>query len=504
MSIEKNKDVIQSNEVKTSRLAELINPVNLPEAAFQSYEEFKNNATDQKDAFISSEIDNPDLNYSKFKDISNLDKGILKLANTVKTVETLNLKPDYENATKSSLEFRMAEMEYVKLLARIDFVAHESADQDVLRELTEEAKSLNEALYGAPKQEIVDAALNEIFTRVDNKVLSPSAQKIYDELNNGFMWKDEQIAPLSRSSDTEAKLPSFEDESLAWAGEHIVEKNAHLHALVESFWQSKVEEYGDSYTCASDDIEEAFDHALSLLDPERKSGISVVMDPEATALSWDSATLSVKIGAKRKAIVNSEVLFEKILHELQVHGGRAINGLKTDLPVLGTGLFTETSRPDYLTFEEGFATTIEEVVSGERPEWGANKLTYYLNIALAKEGRNFRSVFETAWRYQLLMGVKDNAEVTGDMIQKQKSLAYGRCVRIFRGTQTDLGDKFDIQSMTYNKDLAYLEGRVIAMDYISKLYETKDMDGLDRLFMAKYDPTNPTQDAIVKSVLGVE
>lgn len=41
----------------------------------------------------------------------------------------------------------------------------------------------------------------------------------------------------------------------------------------------------------------------------------------------------------------------------------------------------------------------------------------------------------------------------------------------------------------------------MAMDYIAKLYKTKDTDALDRLFLVKYDPTNPTQDAIVKSVL---
>ena len=57
----------------------------------------------------------------------------------------------------------------------------------------------------------------------------------------------------------------------------------------------------------------------------------------------------------------------------------------------------------------------------------------------------------------------------------------------------------DIPPLTFNKDLAYLSGRVLAMNHIAELYETRDEAGLMRLFTAKYDPTIPEQKEIVET-----
>ncbi|MBC7746538.1 DUF1704 domain-containing protein [Pedobacter sp.] len=496
MSIEASS----TQELKTSRLAEIINPLNLPEAGFQSYEEFKNDAVGQKEQFLNGDIVNPHLDYPKFKDPSGMDKGILRLFDTIEQVDRYTSNLEHAQVIKSSLEFRAAEMEFVKLLARLDFAVNEGVDEADIRELAEEARVLNERLYSTPKVEIVAAALNEVWTNLESKSLSDSAQKIYDELMNGFSWNEKEIAPLPYASNSEIRLPSFNDASLAWAGEHILEANADIRALINEFWQSKIDELGEDYVCPPADIVEALEKALLLLDPNNESGVRVLLDQDATALSWESPLMAVKVGAKRAPIKTEEDLFEKVLHELRVHGGRAISGLKSSLPVLGTGLYTETERPDYLTFEEGLATTVEEVVSSKEPKWDGIKIGHYLNIALAKDGRDFRSVFETSWRYRLLMGLKDDAEVTDEMIKKSQASAYTGCIRIFRGTQTDLSDSFDIAPMTFNKDLAYLEGRVLAMGHLAELYSNNDTEGLDRLFLAKYDPTNPVQDAIVRTV----
>ena len=488
-------------EIKTSRLAEIINPINLPEAGFQSYEEFKNNATNLRESFLNDETVNPSLEYTKFKDLSRMDKGILRLFDTVEYVDNHVSNREYVPFIKSSLEFRAAEMEFVKVLARLDFAVNEGADGTDVRELADEARILNEQLYGAPKAEIVDASLNEFWLNIEGKSLSVSARKIYDELAKGFTWHDREIVAFPHATSFETRLPSFHDESLTWAGEYILEKNADIKALICEFWQSKVDEHGEDYVCHPKDIVEAFEDVLSLLDPESDSGVSIILDPDATALSWESPLMAVKVGAKRGPIQSHEVLFEKVLHELRVHGGRAINGLKTELPVLGTGLYTETERPDYLTFEEGFATTVEEVVSDKEPKWDGLKIAYYVNIALAKNGSDFRSVFENSWRYQLLMKLESDVEVTNQMVKSARATAYSMCVRIFRGTPTNLTEKFGIPPLTFNKDLAYLEGRVLAMTHIAQLFVNEDEEGLDRLFLAKYDPTNPVQDAVVRKVL---
>ena len=191
---------------------------------------------------------------------------------------------------------------------------------------------------------------------------------------------------------------------------------------------------------------------------------------DKTALSWESSEMAVIVGGKRAPIKTSDELFRKVLHEFGVHGQRSVNGLKTKLPVLGMGLFTNTPRPDYLTFEEGLATTVEEMIGDAVPKWTVVKLGHYINISLAEHGVDFRAVFETAWRYRLLAKLKNNQEVTEEMISKEQRLAYGACVRIFRGTQPDMVDKKpDVAPLTFNKDLAYLEGRVLAMQYLARV-----------------------------------
>ncbi len=482
---------------KSSRLAEIINPQKLPEAGFQSYEELKNNATSQKESFLAGEIVNPHLEHSRFRDLSAMDRGILALAEAVDKVERIEPDPERAGVIRYSLEFRMAEMEYVKQLAQLEFLCNEGGDPSEIADLAEEIRELNESLYGKPDPEIVNAALSTVWANLDSKNYTLSARKIYEELRHGFNWGGRSVEPLLRP-EYPSELPSFHDKSIEWAGEHILEQNADIEALIYEFWESKKEKFGADYICAPEDIVEAFERVLALMDPNGESGVTIILDPEATALSWESPLMAVKVGGKRAPITSYQVLFQKVLHELKIHGGRAISGLKTSLPVLGTGLFTHTRRPDYLTFEEGFATTVEEAVSGADPKWDGTKVGHYLSIAMAQNGGDFRSVFETSWRYRLLMKVNSGQEVTEEMIAKEQAIVYTACVRIFRGNQTNVQELVPgVKPITFNKDLAYLEGRVIAMRHIAELHRNRDLEGLDRLFKAKYDPTNPVQNALV-------
>lgn len=475
-----------------------INPRNLPEAGFQSYEMLKNDASAQKASFLFGEVQNPGLSYPHLQSLRGMDKGIVRLHESTKLVKRLESDEQKASIIASSLEFRMAEMEYVKLLGRLDFIVKEGRPEEEVRELTDEVRVLGEELYGAPDPKIRDAALAEVWSQLDEKRLLPSAQQLYDDLQNGFSWNDRNIAPLSRPESAK-KLPDFNHPSLAWAGEIILEDNADLEAYFNEWWGAKVSEFGEEYVAHPGDIVEAFQGAFRLLDPENESGVDTILDPEASALSWESPLMAVKVGGKRAPIRTAAVLFQKFLHEGKGHGGRAINGLKSGLPVLGTGLYTNTARPDYLTFEEGFCTTTEEVVSGAEPKWDAAKLGHYINISRVADGSDFRSAFETAWRYRLLMKLQDGQEVTDEMIAKEQGITYTALVRVFRGTPTNMSEQYpDIPPLTFSKDLAYLNGRVLAMNHIAELYETRDEEGLMRLFTAKYDPTIPEQQEIVK------
>lgn len=484
-------------------IEEIINPHNLPEAGFQSYTELVNNALDQREDFIAGKFRNPRFEHRRLRDMSALDKGVIALGRARE--EATDREPDsvFREAIGSSLAFRMAEMEYVKLLGQLEFLHHEGGNQEELSEVQEQARLLGRELYGQPQPEIRDAALNELWNILDSKTYHPTAQVLYDELTDGFTWQGQEMPAMLRAEDGEARLPRFEkNEALEWAGEQIIEHNADIQALVQEFWDQKVKECGEEYVCGPADIVEVFQAVIKLRDPDHTSGVTVKLVEGKTALSWESPEMAVVVGGKRVPIATSDQLFRKVLHEFGVHGQRSINGLKTKLPVLGMGLFTDTPRPDYLTFEEGLATTVEEMNGNDAPEWTTAKLGHYINISLAEQGADFRTVFETAWRYRLLGKLENDEEVTQEMINKEQRMAYGSCVRIFRGTQPDMADRQPgVAPLTFNKDLAYLEGRVLAMRHLESLYAHQDVDGVTRLFAGKYDPTNPKQQELMMGAL---
>jgi len=472
-------------------LREIINPLNLPEAGFQSYREFVNNATEQRDNFLAGKVRNPHFTYPKFYQLSRMDKGIISLSKGRDEVDRSGSSQEVRDATNSSLEFRMAEMEFVKMCARLDYLAKNEGSKEDISQLGEEIRKLNAELYGVPKFEIADAALNELYGIIESKLRHPSAEKIYQELISG-----NGCIALPRAKNPEIRLPRFENnEALEWASEQVWEQNSDIIALVEAYWEQAIEEEGEDYVCSPEDIVEVFQCVIDMRDPSGESGVSVKLVEGKTSLSWESPEMAVCVGANRAAIKSADGLARAVLHEFGVHGQRAVNGLQSELPVLGTGLYTNTSRPDYLTFEEGLATTVEEMMGDEVPKWTAIKLGHYINVYLAEQGADFRDVFETAWRYRLLANLGNNTEVTSEQIDKEKRRAYLACVRIFRGMQPDLQEKTGVSTkpLTFNKDLAYLEGRVLAMRHLEELYENKDAEGLARLFAGKYDPTNPVQ-----------
>ena len=56
--------------------------------------------------------------------------------------------------------------------------------------------------------------------------------------------------------------------------------------------------------------------------------------------------------------------------------------------------------------------------------------------------------------------------------------------------------------MLFNKDLAYLDGRILAMKHIQELFDERDIAGVERLFAGKFDATNPVQNELVKRATG--
>ena len=183
---------------------EIINPHNLPEAGFQSYTELVNNALDQREDFIAGKFRNPRFERRRLRDMSALDKGVIALGRAREEATDRELDSVFREAIGSSLAFRMAEMEYVKLLGQLEFLHHEGGNQEELSEVQEQARQLGHELYGQPQPEIRDAALNELWNILDSKTYHPTAQVLYDELANGFTWQGQEMSAMLRAEDDEA------------------------------------------------------------------------------------------------------------------------------------------------------------------------------------------------------------------------------------------------------------------------------------------------------------
>ena len=507
--VDKNK---KTNEFGQPRdynglgIPEILQPYKTPEAGFQSYEAFVNDAGSCKVGFISGDDVNPRFEYRKLKDggyLIKLSHAVENLFKASMAIEEQEEDQQKIEATSSSLLFRAAEMEYVRSLAELSRLVDSNASEDIVSEKAEQARVFGESLYGKVNPEIRDGALNEIWTNIGSKKLHSSSQAIFNELQHGFEWKGRYIPPLDRA-ETEASLPSFDHPSLPWARDLVIEQDSKSIELLYEFWSEKVEEYGYGYSADPEDIKEAFEKVIGLYDPEGRYGIKVKIDPESTALSWNSSEMCMVVGGKRQPIKDFSTLVGKNCHEAYTHAQRAVEGFKSDLPVLGSGLFTDTERPDYLTFEEGLGSTIDELLTrnGSPSVWSPAFLGHYMTVDMVEKGHDFRTIFEKTWRWRLLMSLKDNEEVTDDRIDKVKSVTYTALVRVFRGTPSDLNGQYpNIRPLSYNKDLTYLNGRVLAMRHIQKLYETRDKAGFLRLFKGKFDPTIPEQDELARKYL---
>ena len=84
MNTERLTPEIKNTEPRT--IEQLINPRELPEAGFQSYNKLTSNAAEQKVAFVSGEQIHLDLAHSRLRSLADMDKGILSLYSAAQEV----------------------------------------------------------------------------------------------------------------------------------------------------------------------------------------------------------------------------------------------------------------------------------------------------------------------------------------------------------------------------------------------------------------------------------
>jgi len=194
---------------------------------------------------------------------------------------------------------------------------------------------------------------------------------------------------------------------------------------------------------------------------------------EGKSVSSSQAKKKIVIGRHRTDFKNERDAIAIAVHEAIGHSGR------------GKGV----SFPNYLDFEEGLATCLEQIISGESRIPGVQ---YYLAIGLqagADRGgvpRNYRETFEILWRRQALLAEQSGGEVD---VEKARYAAQRQVQRTRRGGAID------------TRDASYFLGAQKAADWLNQITGLPEFDRRQRLLevlINRYDPTDPEQQAMIR------
>ena len=357
--------------VDNESLRELLHPRTTPEMGFQSYEALKGNGDyreKQKTAFIQGDVVLPVLDYPAL-DRRQLEQGIASL-NKVLDAAQKHPNKDIGDAIWDSASYRMAELYWLQASEDLTrtYARRDPAELDTLSGMVQD---LNEQLYGRPEAAITDPLHAEVWAQIDVKNFVGNAAQIKRELEYGVKLHiaDHPVKLAALNRPESERLPQIPTELLVTLKEKMYADNADIIELVYAYHEGIImQRPTNERVFTPHDMLKIFQEVHELRDPLNESGVSIMMDEAATALSWDSSVMAVKVGGQRPPISDPKDMLAKVLHEYGVHGGRSIFGAQTGLPVLGTGLFTDADpgeQSDYLTFEEGLATMCEMAVLSE-------------------------------------------------------------------------------------------------------------------------------------------
>jgi hypothetical protein len=471
---------------------DILLPTKTPEIAFQSYEVIKGNG-DYRDVqmtdFMTDKIQYPVFDYPLLS-ATELRRKITTLDNIL--VYSNSLPEDQREAVWDTVSYRIAEMYWLIGMQELND-AYQKGDDATVARLIPELKEAGEQLYGSTTDELISQVKGELHAQISEINLDEQQEKYVHELLNGFIVEiDGKEVPVPAINlDSQDRLPVSTTESLLRLKEKLQIEYSDIIEIVEDYYQEYIvtRPEGARYF-TPDDMYKLFTKVHEGRDPDNASGIRILLDDDARSMSWSTPDMAIIVGARRRTNIDSVIEMQaKIIHEYGIHAGRAVSGLKTELPILGTGVFTDADYDelsDYLTFEEGFALLGESVIQDTVGQWDIERFAKSYAIILADQGYDFRQVYEVLWRINAVISRRKLD------IQAHKFQAYLDCERVFRGTPTNMPriDKDgNVQAITFNKDLSYVYGRIKA----AKFVENASDELLDVSFKVKIDPTNKRQ-----------
>lgn len=203
---------------------------------------------------------------------------------------------------------------------------------------------------------------------------------------------------------------------------------------------------------------------------------AIVEGNEAASTNVEEATIT--IGRDRLATYSSKQLVKTGVHEAIGHMVRGLRAKQQDEPSM------RAPHAGNLAFEEGFATGLEQVITGETRIAGGQ---YYLSLGLQQgidrhgETRDFRDTFEIMWRRLVVEELSAGRELSREEAQTK---AYTQVMRTNRGGALDA------------RDISYFNGSKYSypwLNSIARLDKESRMEALNIVLSARIDATNDEQ-----------
>ncbi|MDD5489080.1 MAG: DUF1704 domain-containing protein [Candidatus Moranbacteria bacterium] len=331
--------------------------------------------SEQKNKFLSGEIENPSLDLPDLENFGfdQKEQRLLLLKRDILSQEkNLPVRESYRTRVNEQLA-----------VLRMLKAARNGDDRRFARYST--------FIYGKPDNEFYQHTIYQIKAVIDQKIFDPdreissAAKRLNAELFEVLMNNENSIRP-------------------------------------EEFNLPEIKSFGDEKVYSAEKIKSAFEEYLQKL---QIAGWRVVVEREGKIanLSVSQQKRVVNIPSIRK-LKHSDLL-ALMEHELRTHVLQREKGERSKLKLLALGLDRS------LKGEEGIATYREQKIKGAKSFRG---LDYHFAISLARgvdgKKRDFRRVFEILKDYYFIRSKKEKPSA----LETAKNDAWADCVRIFRGT----------------------------------------------------------------------
>ena len=462
---------------------------NNPGVALQTYEWFVGDVEQRREArsrFLNDQIVNPEGFYPRLDNVDELQQMDDELSHLRQMVESSDMDHAERDAYDCTLAYRQQEIDFLVTASELN----RPENDDSLETSASDFNQRSRELYGRPQPSLVDGVVGEIRNKFNQKNFVGRAVELHDEIN-------QTLDELVTNSDITG-LPALSKNAEVYLTEQISRYFASERQAVTEV--RKIMTNAGEVEFSPQRMLEVFKRAISLRGYDGV-GAKLVDDK---LLSWSQNDRGVHVGRERASIESDDSMWGIAVHELGVHGQRFVRGQQSAIPILGNGLFvsgedSKNQNPDYLSFEEGIAGLYQSIASGSNHSgWTMANFTHILNVALSEQGKSFRDVFEQNWKVRSLLASNDG-QLNDDIIEKSRVQAYDSVFRIFRGTPMHRLGALSIVA-TYNKDLAYLSGKVGAIQFWNN--NAGNDDTFDFLLSGKFDPNNTRHAKIARSANG--